>query len=390
MARASSADMGRVYQLAGPGPGPAPLTIAQGAVYNGSTWVRGAGQVEGAGVFRGLRRGTPSRRAQWKRSTSFVALAVGTTAALVMATATAPAAAQGAGHGARAKSSPAKVAFTHPADSSTVNSFCQPTTNRPCPRGNNVWSGYVVTPGPGHPFSSVSASWVQPVATCPQSNAWALFWVGLDGWSTGDSSTVEQGGTSAECVAGNPVSYQAWWEMYPTNSVTLTFPIAVHDHMSASVVYSAADSTYTVTVTDATSGQSLVAVSATPTAAVNPNTYTVTVDGVTTGPTSYAPATVCSPAMPCQNTSAEWVVEAPGGNGTPSTLYPLAHFRPVIFTQAAATDSQGDQGSIIDTGWSDTAIDLMNTQGYYLASVMRLRKGGTQFRDVWDPGQHSP
>jgi hypothetical protein len=279
------------------------------------------------------------------------------------------------------------VAFTHPADRSTVNSFCQPTPNRPCPRSNDVWSGYVVTPGPGAPFSSVSASWVQTAATCPKSNAWVLFWVGLDGWSTGDSSTVEQGGTFAECSAGSPVSYQAWWEMFPTNTVTPSFPIAVGDHVNASVVYSATDSTYTITVNDVTSGQSLVAVSATPGAAVNPNTYTVTLDGVTTGPTSYAPATVCSPETPCQNTSAEWVVEAPGGNGTPTTLYPLAHFRPVTFTQASATDARGDMGGIIDSEWNDTAVDLMNSQGYYLASVARLRKAGTQFRDLWDPGQ---
>jgi hypothetical protein len=314
-----------------------------------------------------------------------VALAVVTTTALVVATGAGPATARGAHHGAPTRRSPAKVAFTHPAESSTVKSFCQPTTDRPCPRGNDVWSGYVVTPGPGDPFSAVSASWVQPAARCPEANAWALFWVGLDGWNGAD--TVEQGGTSAECVAGNPVSYQAWWEMYPTNSVMLTFPIAVGDHVSASVVYSATDSTYTISVNDATSGQSLVAVSATPAAAVNPNTYTVTVDGVTTGPTSYAPEAVCSPAMPCQNTSAEWVVEAPGGNGSPTALYPLAHFRPVVFSQATVTDGQGDEGSIIDSDWNDTAVDLMNTQGTYLASVARLRKAGAQFRDVWDRGQ---
>src|ERR1700684_1113209 len=61
MARASSADMGRVYQLPGPVPGPAPLTIAQGSVYNGlrpgsggqARW-RGLACFEGCG--EGLRR----------------------------------------------------------------------------------------------------------------------------------------------------------------------------------------------------------------------------------------------------------------------------------------------------------------------------------------------
>lgn len=308
----------------------------------------------------------------------------------MVATGAAPATARGTEHKA-----PSRVAFTHPAENSTVNSFCQPTPPRPCPHTNDVWSGYTLSPAPGRPFASVSANWVQPSATCPEVDAWALFWVGLDGWSSGDSSTVEQGGTSAECTT-NPsgrtiVSYSAWWEMYPTNSVILTFPIAVGDHISASVVYSSTDSTYTITVDDVTSGQSLVAVSATSSAAVNPNTYTVTItqDGVatTTGPTSYSPSAVCSLSAPCQNTSAEWVVEAPGGNGAPGTLYPLARFRPITFRQAAATDDQGDQGGIINTSWVDSAVDLTNTAGKYLASVNRLRKAGTQFRDVWDKGQ---
>jgi hypothetical protein len=261
-----------------------------------------------------------------------------------------------------------------------MGAVCQPT-KRICPHTNNVWSGYVLTPIPGHPFTSVSASWIQRPATCPSPNAWALFWVGLDGWSSFGSQTVEQGGTSAQCVGGKP-QYDVWWEMFPTNSVQLAFPIAVGDQINASVVFSSPDSTYTITVDDVTPPKkSLVVVSD-----ISANTYTVTVNGVTTGPTSYSPSTVCSVGMPCQNTSAEWVVEAPGGNGSPGTLYPLARFKPVTFTSAAAQNDQGHQGSISDTAWQATALDLTTTAGKYLASVGQLKRAGTAFRDVRNGG----
>ncbi len=250
-------------------------------------------------------------------------LAVVSTAGLVVAVGTTPAAARAARH-----VPPAATAFSHPVPSASVHSPCQPTPKRPCPHTNPVWSGYVLTPVPGHPFTNVSASWIQKSARCPESNAWALFWVGIDGLSSSDGSqTVEQGGTSAQCVNGIP-QYSAWWEMYPTNDVQTTFPIDVGDHVSASVVYSATDATYTITVDDVTTGDSLVAVSTLATASGDlypPNTYTVTVteNGVATvtGPTPYA-GNVCNVGMPCENASAEWVVEAPGGNGSPGVAVP--------------------------------------------------------------------
>jgi hypothetical protein len=263
---------------------------------------------------------------------------------------------------------------------------------------NGVWSGYVLTPLQSRQFTSVSANWVEPAATCTKAepSAWTLFWVGLDGWSSFDGQTVEQGGTSAQCVGdtkhpGHPV-YQVWWEMYPANDVTTAFYITPGDQISASVVYSSVADTYTVTVTDSTSGQTLVVVCSTNAAAVDPNTYTVTVDGISSGLTSFTTssntsAVLCGYGNPCQNGSAEWVVEAPGGNPEPNgngTLYPLAHFRPVTFSGANATDSAGDSGPIIDSSaWTTTAVDLTNFGNTHLASVTPLRKQATQFRDVW-------
>jgi hypothetical protein len=246
----------------------------------------------------------------------------------------------------------------------------------------------------------VSANWIQPTVLCQpktRPNTWALFWVGIDGWSSFDGQTVEQGGSQAQCIGNSmhPV-YSVWWEMYPTNEISTGFPIAAGDEISSQVVYSSAADTYTVTVDDMTSGQTMVVVCSTLAAAINPNTYTVTVDGVTTGPTSFTTpqstgAVLCGYGSPCENASAEWVVEAPGGDPDPDgngTLYPLAHFRPVTFKSANAQDSAGHSGPIIDTSvWSTTAVDLTSTSDTHLASVLQLKDKDTEFRDVWDPGQ---
>jgi hypothetical protein len=303
----------------------------------------------------------------------------------IVALTTAPAVAKNAPRHVRVP-----VAYTHPAGTAEIKAGCYPGTSQPCPRTNTLWSGYVLSPFNSHQFTSVSASWIQPTVSCPQPDAWTLFWDGLDGYSFyGGSQTVEQGGTSAQCVAGQPVQYEAWWEMFPTNSVIPEFPVNAGDHIQSSVIYSSTALTYTITVSDVTTGESLDVVAATSDASVNPNTYMVTINQknevpVTTGPTSFTPSTVCSVAMPCQNSSAEFVVEAPGGNpNSTNGLYPLAKYHKVIFTGTGAEDSAGDYGSITDSAWQYTAFDLIGSSQVDEAIVNPVHGNGTRFRDMW-------
>lgn len=101
------------------------------------------------------------------------------------------------------------------------------------------WVGYAIntkidTAVRGGGYTSVAASWVQPAVDCTKGDGTVVFWVGLDGWGT---DAVEQTGTQASCAAGT-AHYAAWWETYPTNSIT-SYPdtVAPGDRISARVDY---------------------------------------------------------------------------------------------------------------------------------------------------------
>jgi hypothetical protein len=116
------------------------------------------------------------------------------------------------------------------------------------------WSGYAVT-GANGAYTSVSATWTQPKATCTSSgrrratDSYAAFWVGLDGYS---SSSVEQTGSDSDCVGTTP-DYYGWYEMYPANPVYYTNTVEPGDAMSASVTFSGTE-TYTLVLKDTTRG----------------------------------------------------------------------------------------------------------------------------------------
>jgi hypothetical protein len=77
------------------------------------------------------------------------------------------------------------------------------------------WDGYALTNTSNTnttTFNSVSATWVQPAVNCNAGSSVGSFWVGLDGWL---SSSVEQGGSDAECLNTMTPTYFLWWEMFP-------------------------------------------------------------------------------------------------------------------------------------------------------------------------------
>jgi hypothetical protein len=112
------------------------------------------------------------------------------------------------------------------------------------------WSGYSAINGR---YTTVSANWKQPTASCTSATTYSSFWVGLDG---DGSNTVEQTGTSADCSGGAP-RYYAWYEMYPKFPVNLSIAVRPGDSMSGSVTTNGAGQ-FTLHIHDGTTGGDFV------------------------------------------------------------------------------------------------------------------------------------
>jgi len=199
------------------------------------------------------------------------------------------------------------------------------------------WSGYAVT-GANGKFTSVSASWTQPTATCPsRTDQYAAFWVGLDGYS---SDSVEQTGSDSDCVGTNDPSYYGWYEMYPADPVYYTNTVKPGDAMSASVTFSGTE-TYTLVLKDTTQG------------------WTQTVTKNESG---------------FDRSSAEVITEAPCCTNSGGIL-PLSDFGTIKYT---GSDANGSSMS----GQSPIAITMIDNSGNDKDSTSSISSSGA-FSNTW-------
>jgi hypothetical protein len=192
------------------------------------------------------------------------------------------------------------------------------------------WSGYSAINGR---YTSVSANWTQPTASCTSQTTYSSFWVGLDG---DGSSTVEQTGTSADCSGGSP-RYYAWYEMYPKFPVTLSLAIRPGDSISGAVT---------------TDGR---------------GQFTLRLRNNTTGVVSQTTQRLKRARL----ASAEAIAEAPSGSGG---VLPLTNFGTATF--AAATVNGAAIGS-----FNPDRIDMV-ANGVTKATTSAL-SGGTSFSVTW-------
>jgi hypothetical protein len=216
-----------------------------------------------------------------------------------------------------------------------------PTPGTPDAALNNAaatshnWSGYAAT---GSTYTSVSSSWVEPVATCTSTTTkLAAFWVGLDG---DGSNSVEQIGTTAAC-SGGAASYFAWYEMFPAASKNLAKPVAAGDVMNASVV------------------------------ATSPTSFVLKISDATQG---WAFRTIQTASTAPARASAEVITEDPS-NGT--TLYPLADFGTIGYSNALI-----DGLALVKA--APTQINMITqTTPTRLMDRTSALSGGTSFTDTW-------
>jgi hypothetical protein len=196
------------------------------------------------------------------------------------------------------------------------------------------WSGYALEPPEGTDlqFTSVTATWKQPKATCSKgAEAASAFWVGLGG-EIDTATSLEQTGTSADCSASGVPSYYAWYELLPAAATKVPLKVRPGDLITTSVN-------------------------------VNGTSVLIQIKNRTRKTVFTKALTMEAPDL----TSAEWVAEAPSScdaSGTRCNVLPLANFGTVTFTKAAAIAST-HPGTISDPTWSRVSIRLVPTTSQF-------------------------
>jgi hypothetical protein len=188
------------------------------------------------------------------------------------------------------------------------------------------WAGYAATGAAGS-FTSVSASWTQPTASCAAGSQYAAFWVGLDGYT---SKTVEQIGTEADCTGPNP-QYYAWYEVYPGAGVNFTNPVSPGDKFTGTVTSQGSDK-FQLVLKDTTQG------------------WTQTINATAAG---------------ADLTSAEVIAEAPSSTSGNSSVLPLTNFGSVGFTGVTANGKSMDTLDPVQITMPDTSVADMASDGSF-------------------------
>jgi hypothetical protein len=201
------------------------------------------------------------------------------------------------------------------------------------------WSGYAVN-STTDSVTAVSGTWTVPTVT-GSGTAYSSTWVGIDGYL---SSSVEQTGISADISKG-VAQYSAWYEMFPSDPVTINLAIHPGDEISASVDY--ASGKFTLSIQDLSDP-------------AGKNSFSISISDAN-----------------LQRSSAEWIEEAPSSN---TGVLPLANFGSVTFSNAQTTIN-GVTGPINDSAWANNvvAINMAAGRGTVEASTSSLNASGTGF-----------
>lgn len=193
------------------------------------------------------------------------------------------------------------------------------------------WSGYVATNGT---YTGVSGSWTVPSVT-PSTSAQAdATWIGISGVSSHDliqvgTQTITQNGT---------VSYEAWYELLPADSIAVPLTVHAGDSITASLQEEQA-SQWQINIRDNTSGQS----------------YATTVP--------YASSL----------SSAEWIEEMPSDQ---SGFIPLDSFGSVSFSNASAIEN----GNTVTPAQANAfPLTMITNAGQALAIPSALGADGASF-----------
>ncbi|HZQ97324.1 MAG TPA: G1 family glutamic endopeptidase [Chloroflexota bacterium] len=215
---------------------------------------------------------------------------------------------------------------------STATTAPAPPTGRARSRSSN-WAGYAAT---GGSFTAVSGTWAVPHPATTGAAGESAVWVGIGGENSRD---LIQAGTE-EIVSGTgQVRYDAWVETLPAAPHQVPFVVRPGDTVSVSIVQQSGDG-WTVSFANATTG-----------AAYQQNVQ-----------------------YRSSLSSAEWIVEAPGGFR--GQTGPLDDFGTVTFTSCSAV-ADGKTVNLADAG--ARPITLVGRGELPLATTSPLTPDGAGF-----------
>jgi hypothetical protein len=193
------------------------------------------------------------------------------------------------------------------------------------------WAGYTATSGS---YTGISGTWTIPAVTGNIALSADATWIGIGGVSSND---LIQAGTQA-IVQNGTVQYQAWYEVLPQVSQTVSMPVKSGDSITASITQQSTG-VWLVVLQDNTSGQ----------------TYQQTVQYTSS------------------LSSAEWIEEMPmSGN----SLLPLDNFKSINFSGSSAIKG-GVRETLSQTG--ATAINMLNNLNQTLAAPSAIGSDGQSF-----------
>ncbi|HLY27885.1 MAG TPA: G1 family glutamic endopeptidase [Aggregatilineales bacterium] len=207
------------------------------------------------------------------------------------------------------------------------------------------WSGYIVDPANFRSgvVTEVGGQWSVPVVTCGKVDTASAIWIGIDGVT---DPTVEQTGTSQECVSGQAV-YCAWVELFPRPlRDVVNFSVAPGNVIQATIVYDVRQG-FTLSLKNLSTGQDF---------------------------------SVSRSVSRARRRSVEWIVEAPAT--TDGSILRLANSGRMQFTNASAI-LNGHKGAINDGTWQYGAEIMADQDGTIKAQPSTLSSDGSNFSVIW-------
>lgn len=209
------------------------------------------------------------------------------------------------------------------------------------------WSGYAVATSAGA-VTSVAGSFIVPNVSCTRQTTYVAFWAGIDGFN---SNTVEQAGVLVQCSAERAI-YSAWYEFYPSPSVTISsIVVKPGDKIAVKVLYTGGSS-FNITLSDGAQSFSVK------------------------GSVSVAALS-----------SAECITERPSIGGS---IAKLANFGTVSFGQdytsiqsTCYATINGVTGSFGSFGSSLQVITMVDNRNIVLAQPSALTSDGSSFTVTW-------